>query len=565
MSDPKRLSHRTSPHKAFQTAGELSRRRFLQGSVVTGAAALASRLDARTARSENRSEPAGTTAYTSCGVASGDPRPDSVVIWTWVPPSWQVASGSLAVSWEVSSTSTFASGTIVKSGGFSTDAGRDFTVKVKVSGLSPFTTYYYRFKTTSGFASVVGTTRTAPLATTNPESIRFAFISCNKYPVGYYNVLKTLATEDADFCVLLGDAIYETGGNGVRSDTIGEVQSNVATTLNDFRNKWKLYLSDANLQAARGRFPWIYIWDDHEVYNNFAGGDPTLPTADRDIQRAAYRAWSEYVPCDPDIVPVEVNGIATMKIYRSFQFGTMLEAWGLDGRQYRDPVVCGREAGTNGCDDTYATDRTMLGPEQLQWLLSGLGASSARWKILLNQTMMMGLKISNGIYPLMPRDAIFFETYDGYYANADQWDGYPAEREKILSLVQKNSIRNFMVVTGDIHNCYAGTLKVDFTDKKAAPVGIEIVGGSVTSDGIGDNTGSWDPTNVIFKALKPVNPHMVWIDEKYHVYTLLELSSTQCLVTYVGVDTILSETYSPFILAQFTIPDGVVSLIPGQQ
>lgn len=552
-------SSRSVDDSSASPVGGVDRRRFLQGSVAAGAALVAGSLEARGAL---KSAPTALAATEDCGVASGDPRPDSVVLWTWIPTAFRSSGGDLVVTWEISTTEAFTS--IFRSGTFTTNASRDYTVRLRAGGLSAFTTYYYRFRTSTGFTSVVGRTLTAPLETQDPGSIRFAFISCQNYPAGYYNALATLANEDADFCVHLGDAVYEGGGTGVRTDNVGEVQANRAINLNDWRNKWKLYLSDPNLREVRRKFPWIYVWDDHEVFNNFCGGDPENSQSNRDIQKAAYQAYSEFVPLDPSIVPTTTpEGIPALKIYRSLQFGSMLELFALDSRQYRDGVVCGREVATHGCDDTYAEDRKMLGPEQEAWLKEGLGSSTARWKVLANQVVMMAFKLSNSIVPFF-RDSALFETYDGYYMNADQWDGYPAERARILNYVKDNEVSNVVVITGDIHNCFAGTLKPDFADRKSPAVAVELVGGSVTSSGIGEGTGQADVSNLLLRLFTPANPHLVYVDAKYHVYTLLELTATQAVATYVAVDTVVSQTYTSRILSKFTIPDGSPTLIPGQ-
>ncbi|MFM7201254.1 MAG: alkaline phosphatase D family protein [Myxococcota bacterium] len=549
---PPSSSEQTSAPLVEPSSG-LTRRQLLQGGVLSGAALLTAAVEARTH--------ARTSATDDVGVASGDPRADSVVIWTRVPSGNQ--SSSVVVSWQVATAQDFATGSVVKSGTFTTDASRDFTVKVKVTGLQPYTHYFYRFSTTTGYASEVGRTLTAPLPTDSSVVPRFAFVSCQKYTSGYYNVFTTLATEDVDFCIHLGDCIYESGGSDVRVDTIGEVQAGRAITLNDFRNKYKLYLSDPEYRKVRALHPWICVWDDHEVFNDYAGGDPSMSQADRDIQSAGYQAYSEFMPLEPDLPFSKSNGITQYQIYRSFQYGALLDVIAVDTRQYRDAAVCRRDVATPGCDDLYAEDRTLMGVTQRDWVLNTLSRSTARWKVLANQVMMMALKLSNGALGFRPNGGVI-QTYDGYYINGDQWDGFPAERTLLLEHVEQQKISNFVVITGDIHNCYAGLLRSDFTNRKAPYSGVELVTGSVTSSGIGDSTGAWNPTSAYAAALAPANPHLTWVDAKYHNYTLMECKQEGLNVRYVSVSTIKNTTYTPSVLARFYIPDGISTLIPGE-
>ena len=181
----------------------LTRRMLLKLVLTTPATLLGTRL------ALSRADPALSV---DCGVASGDPRPESVVLWTRVPESAQPFAGeTIAVEYQVARSNTFAPETLTVEGEVSTDSTSDYTVKVLVEGLAPATRYYYRFNTSTGYQSVIGETRTAPALDAQLDSISFAFVSCQSYPEGFYTVLAQLAREDVDFCVHLGDYIYERG------------------------------------------------------------------------------------------------------------------------------------------------------------------------------------------------------------------------------------------------------------------------------------------------------------------------------------------------------------------
>jgi len=526
----------------------ISRRGFLAGALAGGALLLTPPLEAARRRRL-------LLETDDCGVASGDPRHDSIVLWTRVPSTFQPSSGSLDVTWELSTSETFEAGTIVKSGVITTSADRDFTVKVKVTGLLPFTRYHYQFKA-GGYQSVSGRTLTAPHPDAEVDRIRFAFTSCQSYPDGYYNVLQVLAQDDVDFCLALGDYTYEGGGDQVRPDTIS------AVSLSTYREKYRLYLTDPNLREVRRLFPWICIWDDHEVYNDYAGGD--LSDEDRERQRAAYQAYREFMPIDPGLPYTEEGGVANLQLYRKFTFGTLLEVFALDERQYRDGQVCPLLYASYGCEALYDPARTMLGEEQREWLKGGLADSRAQWKVLMNEVMMMAFKLTNEAAELFRHRLQLRETYEGRLINLDQWDGYPAERADLLQFIKDEQISNVVVLTGDIHNCYAGVLRPDFTDASTPAVAVEIVGGSVTSDGIAEYVGGADLTRLISRALEPANPHLQYLDAKHHVYTRVEVTPEATVATYVAVNTIRLTAYEPFTLKTFTIPDGSPELIAGE-
>src|SRR5215510_1429837 len=176
------------------------------------------------------------------------------------------------------------------------------TVHVPVLGLAPDRWYWYQFRAGSEL-SPIGRTRTFPAPGSQPDRMRFAFVSCQNFEDGYYTAYEHLAEEDLDFVVHLGDYIYEGGASagGPRQHLGGET-----TTLLDYRNRHAQYRDDANLQAAHASFPFIVVPDDHEVENNYAGAisedndipgrTPVPPAAFLERRAHAYQAYYEHMP-----------------------------------------------------------------------------------------------------------------------------------------------------------------------------------------------------------------------------------------------------------------------------
>ena len=342
----------------------------------------------------------------------------------------------------------------------------------------------------------------------------------------------------------------------MRQDPIGE-----ATSLTDYRQKYQLYLSDPNLREVRRRFPWVVLWDDHELLNNYAG--TVVSAEDPQRQRDAYTAFLEYMPVQP-ITPLSPNDPPSVRLYRQLSFGTLLDIFVLDERQYRDGVVCQRDFLIAGCPELDDPGRTMLGEAQKSWLKSTLQASTARWKCLLNEVMMMRLAFSDANPPalaelpmrLLHQPAL---SEDGFYVNLDAWDGYPAERAELLQFITDQHIRNVVVCTGDIHNCFAGVLRPDFSDPESPPVAVEIVGGSVSSINVADALGR-NLTPLARQVIPLVNPHIRYLDLKYHVYTKVTVTPEHMDVSYIAVQTVLEPVSAAFLLERFRIRDGELRL-----
>lgn len=460
--------------------GELTRRTFLvatAGGVLAACSSAGDALDATTIPSSSTTAPpttatpttttvdepsvAGTTQvpanvasplpFTS-GVASGDPLPDRVVLWTRATPSSGTAD--VPLRWEVSTDDAFA--TVAARGEVTATADDDFTVRVDATGLQPDTRYRFRFR--AGDAEVRGTTRTAPAEGAAVREWTFGIGSCQDFQNGYYAAHRDVAAAQLDLFVWLGDYIYEYGPNptGVRRHTGDE-----CATLADYRARYALYRSDPDLQAAHASCPWLVVWDDHEVENNYAAAvsENTGESADAFLERraAAYRAWWEYMPTR---LP-RPDG-ASLKIYRDVTWGTLASIFLLDGRQYRDDQACGDVILSTAppCPEWSTTDRSMLGAEQEAWLLDGLRASTATWNVLGNQVVMGDARLNGAVL------------------NFDQWDGYPQARQRLLTAIREAGRTNVVALTGDIHLSAVADVRLD---DGVTTVLTEFVGTSISS------------------------------------------------------------------------------------
>lgn len=314
----------------------------------------------------------------SLSVASGDPRPHGIVLWTRLVPE-RITTGPVA--YQIAHDRSFAPGTLIVEGLAEPNPARDYTVKLPLEhpALREFTTYYYRF-IYNGTASRTGRFKTLPRKDQSIDRVRFAFVSCQDYSNGYYTALFHLAQENLDFVVHLGDYIYETvddldfQGQQVRSVPALPSRSKVASSLEDYRHLYRVYRSDRNLQAVHENFAVIQIWDDHEFANDsYQASRPdniTTTPAGPSLRQAANQAWAEHgvadAPFDPAKPPTE-----SIRIYRSFRFGRLLELIATDERLYRDGPPCGQSTFdrylATRCPAAETASRTMLGETQRNW------------------------------------------------------------------------------------------------------------------------------------------------------------------------------------------------------
>jgi alkaline phosphatase D len=432
------------------------------------------------------------------GVASGDPLPDRVVLWTRLVPDPLAPDGGMApetfaVRWEVAHDERFAK--IAAKGKAIADPAQAHSLHVDAKGLEPGRDYFYRFLA-AGEVSPVGRTRTAPAAGSTPNRVRLAFASCQDYEEGYYAAHRHLADEDVDAVLWLGDYIYENGpGSGVRLHEGPEIMDVTA-----YRQRYGTYKSDPDLQAAHAAHPWVVTWDDHEVDNNYAGDHADLdvlpPDQFRARRAAAYQAWWEHQP-----VRLPPPDGPDYRIYRRAAFGDLVNAHVLDTRQYRTNQPCNAGSDIGNCPDADSPDGTLLGAEQREWLFRGLDESSARWDVLAQQVMFAPTSFSpdltNPIY------------------NLDQWDGYRAERDRVRKALAVMP-RNGVVITGDIHSSWVNDIVADVDDEGEQTVATELVGTSITSG---------FPLAEVLEIAAGALPHVQYVNGRDHGYVVLDTTS----------------------------------------
>ncbi|WP_318567061.1 alkaline phosphatase D family protein [Salinigranum marinum] len=411
------------------------------------------------------------------GVASGDPLPGSVIVWTRLAPDPLAVAGGMPdepvdVAWKVATDDSVTD--IVASGTATAEPAHAHTVHVDVSGLEPNTEYYYQFAA-GGTESPIGRTKTAPGPGTSIDEFRFAFASCQQWPDGYFTPFAHMAADDLDLIVHLGDYIYEYGiGNDSARDTSLPQDFRAETeTLERYRQQYALYKSDPDLKAAHASAPWLVTRDDHEVDNNWAGDvpqDPDKQTMEAFLKRraVAFKVYYEHMPFRLAQKPDGSN----QKLYRNYAFGDLIEFNVLDTRLYRDDQACGDSFVAVDCAERFAEDRTILGDAQEEWLVDNLETSEATWDVLANQLPMAKMDYKIGL---------FTGSSEGEGFRTDQWDGYVADQNTVFRTFEDH-VRNPIVVTGDIHRHFANDLVSPDTGE---PIGAEFVGTSITSGGDG--------------------------------------------------------------------------------
>ncbi|KAJ3104977.1 hypothetical protein HDU96_008754 [Phlyctochytrium bullatum] len=487
------------------------------------------------------------------GIASGDALPDAVIIWTKVtPPASRDALtiGSFPVRYDVALSPSGREGSspasppsglgddVVMSGLVVTGPEVDFTVKIDLQGLKPGTTYYYRFSVTSepptgGEPTVVlsptGQTRTLPDPAAVPGpvgdgpmsagSTKFAVVSCSNLPVGFFNAYANIAARsEVDFVVHLGDYMYEyKNGDYGDGSGLGRVPfpDRELVTLEDYRLRHAQYKLDPDLQALHRTKPWYVIWDDHEFVDNISGGDESVWDGPR--MPAALRAYFEYLPIretfhphtrGKDSATISGNKAPSSAIYRSFQVGTLLDLILLDTR------IEGRDmSGEPNATLVASETRTILGTEQEKWLEEELEQSKgrgARWRFLGNQVV------------FAPMD------HWGLKINLDAWDGYPANRRRVIDFLEEKEIDNVVMLTGDIHTSLAFNVAKDPWDptKYNPTTGegsllVEFVSPSVTSPSPLESINLGFLNSVAERVLLSAEPHLQYVDMSRRGYMLV--------------------------------------------
>lgn len=554
------------------TPNGLDRRSFL----AHGAKAVAF-LAAFQAMSRKEAQAAHGFDPFSYGVASGDPLPNRVIIWTRVNPSAAATPGSglgapLRGIWEVAKDANFTQR--VAFGRFTTSPLTDHTVKIDVPGLKPYTHYFYRFHAINVY-SPVGRTLTAPAVRANPASVRFGMVSCSNYEAGYFTAYRHLSQrDDLDFILHLGDYIYEYATGQYGPDGFAGVERvhdpvNEIVTLSDYRRRHALHKADPDLRALHHRHPFITTWDDHETANNAwrDGAENHTPGEEGSWaarKRAGIQAYFEWMPLRPSPRSSDLGEVR--RVYRKFTFGALVEFFMLDLRQYRAEQP-GTPTDTATINDPT---RSLLGSDQGQWFQQNLVGSRAQWKLIGNSVQIAPVIVIPALLP--PATAALIEAIFGVPAsssvptplNVDSWDGYGTSRLQVLGLigglVTGTPIPNCVFLTGDIHSSYACDLPANPATYGSAPVSLatEFVCTSVTSDNINEIVGAPERVSDGMGGYirNPVTPGFelllrsfnAWIKDvnlDFHGYSVVDVSSAR-----VQVDNwVLRSDVNPFFAA----------------
>ncbi len=464
------------------------------------------------------------------GVASGDPLSDRVLLWTRVT----VKEGSerpVELSWVIATDPELTQ--VVNEGTGSTDVERDYTFTVDADKLSAGTTYYYAFAYSSEARSVTGRTRTLPAQ--GVDHLRLVFTSCANYNNGYFNAYRAIANRaDLDVWIHLGDYIYEYAdaaadpANSYGDPTLTDrayVPPNETITLEDYRARYAQYRRDKDLQEIHRQHPLIAVWDDHEVANNawVGGAQNHMPNEGDYLARkqAGTRAFLEWVPTRSQ------PGEPIAKIYRSFSFGGLFDLFMLDTRlAARSEQVLGDGTGVPAEYDDPA--RTLIGGEQEQWLTQQLLASrdaQTIWRLVGNQVVFSPV----------------IDPQGGTSLTSDFWEGYRAQRNRLIDWILGEGISNIVFMTGDIHTSWAIDMAKDpFNAALYNPTtgegafGVEFVGPSVTSLAL-EGSGTEE---IVPLVIQGTNPQVKYSEVTRKGYVLLDVTPAQVQAEWYFVNTI---------------------------
>ncbi|MFF7131193.1 alkaline phosphatase D family protein [Streptomyces sp. NPDC008196] len=528
-------------------ARHFGRRHFLTVTAAAAALAFGTQLPARGAAGSTELDVARIPSDPfTLGVASGDPLPDSVLLWTRLAPAPFEPDGGLpqqyvVVEWELALDERFAAP--VRSGVAIAYPEYHHTLHIEVTGLEPDRIHYYRFRTGT-WLSETGRTRTAPAAGTATASLSYAAVSCQAYSDGYFTAHRHLSEDDVDVVLHLGDYLYEyavnsAGGHRAYTDrTLPDLFNREARTLEDYRLRYALYKSDPDLRAVHATHPFVVTWDDHETENNYAGtvSENDDPPEEFLLRRAAaYRAYWENQPLRAAQLP---NG-PDAQLYRRLQWGTLARFDVLDTRQYRSDQVYADTKHTGGPLQDDPT-RTITGEAQESWLIDGWHDSPALWNVLSQQVCFSQRKLDLTAEPKMSMDA---------------WDGYRASRRRVLDGAKSAGVENLVVMTGDVHAAYAFDIKDDFDDPASATLGTEFTATSVASgrDGAEKPT-TWD-------TYLRANPHLRFYDGR-RGYVRVTLDRQQARADFRTVSAVTTPGAPITTSASFVTEAGHPGLAP---
>nr|WP_325343983.1 alkaline phosphatase D family protein [Xylophilus sp.] len=475
------------------------------------------------------------------GVASGDPAPDGMVLWTRL--LLPAAAAAATVQWEIAHDAAFRR--IAQRGQAVADAALAHSVHVEAAGLEPDRWYFYRFMH-GGAVSAVGRTRTAPAPGALPARLRLAYASCQRWEHGYYAAWRHLVDDAPDLVAFLGDYIY---GYAAPPQPGGLPRTHPlrhARTLADYRDRYALHKSDPDLQAAHRACPWIVTWDDHEVENDYAGGTGRQGATDAFVRQrtAAWQAFYERMPLRASTLARGLGGLGAaggVQLYRSIGWGRLAQVHLLDDRQFRAVQAC-REPGAStaaavqpgACAALADPARSLLGAAQEAWLDAALARDAAgdgpHWSVIAQQTLFSPRRYPSGV------------------VSTDNWDGYPAARERLLQSLQHHRPRNTVLLGGDIHQNYVCRVHAAPADPASPVVASEFCGTSITS-----HSGT---TQQKVDAVARHNPHVLLADCDHRGYGLCDVTPSRWTTALRVVDDAARPDASIATLARFVVEDG---------
>ncbi|WP_205528566.1 alkaline phosphatase D family protein [Desertimonas flava] len=474
-------------------------------------------------------EPPITRDPFTLGVASGDPWPGSVVLWTRLLPRPDriddpgLGQRSVDVAWQIATDPSMR--VIERHGVARAEPAHGHSVHVTADGLRPGREYWYRFRTGS-WLSPIGRTKTAPATDATPARLDLIAASCQSWAAGYYTAHRHIAAEHPDVVVFLGDYIYERPITATDCARLlpTDLPPHLATetdTLERYRAQYAWYRQDPDLQASHRAAPWVVTWDDHEVQDNYAGFDNVSGLADDRFaarRAAAYQAYWEHLPLRsrPPIGP-------SMTMHRRLDFGTLLLLEVLDTRQFRSRQMSG--AGwTADAPGRRDPGRTMLGDSQQRWLEAGLRTSPATWNVIAQQVMLGRIAI---------------ESTDGPLHNVDTWDGYPVAQRRMHDALAATA--NPVVLTGDLHAGYAldvtAAIRHD-SDRDVTPIAAEFAATSISSGGDGSDE------SATHRRLLRSNPHLHYAKPR-RGYLRCRVSPREMTVDFRTVLRVERDAHSP--------------------
>ncbi|MBB4657858.1 alkaline phosphatase D family protein [Parvularcula dongshanensis] len=535
---------------------DITRRMALTGGLI-GLAACET-----TGRGRAREESPARFAW---GVASGDPAPDSVVLWTRAEPLAGDAARGVV---EVAEDEGFEA--VVWSAPFEATPATDYTVKVVPTGLKPGGRYHYRFR--AGGTQIAGRTRTLPA---RADRARFAVVSCSNYPFGHFNAYAAIAREEIDAVIHLGDYIYEYGADGY-GGKVGErlgrthAPAKECVTLDEYRVRHRQYKTDAGSWAMHAAMPLIAVWDDHETANNsWEGGAQNHQPDEGDWgarERAALQAYYEYMPVrEPDADPEA--------LFRSYEWGGLVTLAAIETRltarskqfEYDEvlPELTSPRAIAAWREETLgAEDRRMMGTAQEDFLARTFSRSKERgvpWRLVANQVIMARVTAPDLAPHLTDADITAIETeWDqirafvrftslGLPLNLDAWDGYPAARARLFERAREAGAADLLVLTGDTHESWANSLH----DEDGTPMGTELGVTGVSSPGpTGYLKGRARDYSLL---LRQQNPEVRWHATDGNGYIDLILTPEGGEAAYVMVDTLEREDPGTTVRARFAL------------